>query len=69
MTYCDICASEKDERAIQYAEVRQSITVKSDWGDAYGDSISHTIAVCSDCIATHSDKDMTELLITIAEGN
>ena len=69
MTYCYICQSEQDERAIQYAEVMQSVTVKPDWGDAYGNSISHSIAVCSDCIATHSDKELTELLITIAEGN
>ena len=77
MTYCDICQSEQDERAIQYAEVMQSVTVEPDWGDAYGKSssnpdvysMSHSIAACSDCIATHSDKEMTELLITIAEEN
>jgi len=77
MTYCDICQSEQDERAIQYAEVMQTVTVKPDWSDTYGKSssnpdvysMSHSIAVCSDCIATHSDEELTELLITIAEEN
>jgi len=86
MTYCDICQSEQDERAIQYAEVMQTVmgigcasengnitfrtsTVTPDWGDAYKTISAIKIAACSDCIATHSDKEMTELLITIAEEN
>ena len=69
MTYCDICQSEKDERAIQYAEVMQTVTVQTDWGSTYDNPTSHRIAACSDCIGGHSFDEMTELLITIAEEN
>ena len=63
MTYCHICQSEQDARAIQYAEVNHSVSI----GACFIDGVTHSIAVCSDCIATHSNEEFTELLITISE--
>ena len=70
LDYCEFCGTVVPEREIEAAEVMRSVTV-SVGGELYdspkNDDIETTISLCRDCVSQHSEKEMTEKLIAIAE--
>ena len=70
LDYCEFCGTVVPEREMEVAEVMHNVTV-SIGGELYdspkNDDIETTISLCRDCVSQHSEEEMTEKLIAIAE--
>ena len=70
LDYCEFCGTAVPERDIETAKVMRSVTFYV-YGVLYDSDtnadIETTIALCRDCVSQHSEEEMTEKLIAIAD--